>query len=140
MVKDNYFHYRDIVDICGANVFCVEIANIYSESELYNVYDMHLKFPYFGFNWDPLRDSLCGLDEWMKEKEIVVIHRELPHFPEKDLGIYVTVLYDVCELWEKYPDALNFQVFFPEKNKTTISKILENINSRFEVNSPDAGR
>lgn len=133
MVKDKYFHYRDSVDTHGTNVFHVEIANIYSETELYNVYNMHFEFPYFGFNWDALRDSLCGLDEWIKEKEIVVIHRELPHLPDKELRIYITVLYDVCELWEKYPDVLSFQVFFAEKDKTTISKILKNINSRFDV-------
>lgn len=132
MVRDKCFHYRDTVDTSGTDVFRVEIANIYSKTELLSAYNTHFKFPYFGFNWDSLKDSLCGLDEWIKEKEIVVIHRELPHLPEKELRIYITALYDVCELWEKYPDVLNFQVFFSEKDKTTISKVLQNTNSRFD--------
>jgi Barstar (barnase inhibitor). len=99
---------------------------------LYNVYNTHFEFPYFGFNWDALRDSLCGLDEWIKEKIIVIIHKDLPHLGERDLMIYITVLYDVCELWEKYPDVLSFQVFFSKKDKGIIGKFLENIHSRFE--------
>ena len=133
MVKDKYFHYLDSVDTHGTNVFYFEIINVHTKNELLSAYNIHLKFPYFGFNWDALKDSLCGLNEWIKEKEIVVIHRELPHLPDKELRIYITVLYDVCELWEKYPDVLSFQVFFAEKDKTTISEILKSINSRFDV-------
>lgn len=131
MVKDKYFHYQDNVNTYGSNVFCVEITNIHTKTDLFNAYNMQLKFPYFGFNWDALRDSLCGLDEWMKEKTIIIVHKDIPHLEKKELLTYVTVLYDVCELWEKYPDILSFQVFFVEKDKATIRKILENINSRF---------
>jgi RNAse (barnase) inhibitor barstar len=134
MAKDKYFFYyigNYPIETIN-NSLAVNIRDIDSKKTLFNAYNEQLRFPfYFGFNWDALKDCLCSLDEWLKEKEIMIIHDELPHLEEKELLIYITMLYDVCELWEKYPDVLNFQVFFPEKDKTTISKILENINSRF---------
>lgn len=130
MVNDNYFHYKDNVDVLESNVFYCELENICSETELYSEYDKQFNFPYFGFNWDALRDSLCGLDEWMKEKKIIIIHKELPHLEERDLRIYISVLYDVCELWGKYPDVLEFKVFFPQHYKEKIREILRTINSR----------
>lgn len=131
MVKDFFFYYKDDIDISESNIFYCVFKDIYTESALYRTYDQQFKFPYFGFNWDALRDSLCGLDEWMKEKKIVIIHKNLPQLGEKDFKIYISVLYDVCELWEKYPDILEFKVFFPVESKSIIQKILKNINSRF---------
>lgn len=127
MVKDKYFYYQANVNTFGPNVFCVEIGSINSKEELYNIYNKHFMFPYFGYNWDALKDSLCGLDEWIKEKKIVIIHNDLPHLGKSDLENYIAILYYTCELWEKYPDVLSFQVFFPEKDKSIIRKHLEKI-------------
>lgn len=113
-----------------SNVFYCVFENIHTEEDLYIVYDQQFKFPYFGFNWDALTDSLCGLDEWMKEKTIIIINKETLSLKEEDFKIYIKVLYDVCELWELYPDVLQMKVYFPECYKNKIRKILENINSR----------
>lgn len=111
----------------------VKIRDIDSKDALLNTYNKQLRFPnYFGFNWDALYDSLCGLDEWIKEKKITIIHKELPPLEEKDLIIYITLLYDVCEFWEKYPDVLRFKVLFPKKDKNIVQKFLGNIHSCFE--------
>ena len=131
MVNDIFFHYEDHVDVSELSVFYCVLENIHSEKELYNEYDKQFKFPYFGFNWDALRDSLCGLDEWMREKRIIIIHKKIPLLGEKEFKIYISVLYDVCELWAKYPDILEFKVFFPIVSKSAIEEILRNINSRF---------
>jgi hypothetical protein len=67
----------------------------------------------------------------MKEKKILIIHKNLPQLGEKDFRIYISVLYDVCELWEKYPDVLEIKVYFPLEYKSIIQEILRNINSIF---------
>ena len=131
MVKDIFFYYKDDVDMSESNVFYCVLENIYSKLELNKAYDQQFKFPYFGFNWDALEDSLCGLDEMMKEKKILIIHKNLPQLGEKDFRIYISVLYDVCELWEKYPDVLEIKVYFPLEYKSIIQEILRNINSIF---------
>ena len=132
MVKDKYFQYQDNVNIRDLNASIFEIGDIYSKTELYKVYNMHFKFPYFGFNWDALIDSLSGLDEWMKEKDIIIIHKDLPHLEQRDLKTYISVLYDTCDFWEKHPDDKRFQVFFSKKDQTVIQSFLENINSRID--------
>lgn len=132
MVNDNFFYYEDDVDVPESKFFYCVLENIYSETELCSEYDKQFKFPYFGFNWDALRDSLCGLDEWIKEKIIIIIHKDLPHLREKEFSIYISVLYDVCELWGKYPDVLEIKVFFPQRHKQKIQEILKTINSRFQ--------
>lgn len=61
-----------------------------------------------------------------------VIHKDLPYLGEEDVKNYISVLYDVCELWEKHPDILEFEVFFPQRYKENIQEILKTINSRYQ--------
>lgn len=80
-----------------------------------------------------MKDSLCYLDEWMQEKQIVIIHKDMPRLEESELRIYIRVLYGTCELWRKYPDVLQMKVYFSECNKDQVGKILQDINSRLAM-------
>ncbi len=132
-MKNEYFlYYNCLSEIDSNNSRSVYMDDIKSKAEILSLYYQSFKFPnYFGFNWDALTDFLCYLDDWLVEKRIVIIHKELPLLGEKELKIYVWVLYDVCEFWAKYPDVLEFKVYFPIEYKSAIQGILRNINSSF---------
>ena len=134
MVEDKYFQYQDNINIQKVDTLCLEVDNIKSKTDVMNLFSLSLKFPdYFGYNWDALKDSLSYLDNWLTEKKIFIIHKELPHIEEIELFIYIRVLYDVCELWAKYPDVLEFKVFFPIESKSIVQEILKDVNSRFDI-------
>ena len=130
--NESFLYYNCFSEIDTNNSYSLYVDDIKHRTEIFSLYYQSFKFPdYFGFNWDALADSLCYLDEWMEEKRIVIIHKKLPLLGKKEFKIYISVLYDVCEIWAKYPDVLEFQVFFPFESKSIIQEILRNINSRF---------
>ena len=134
MVKDIFYYYKDAVDVSDLEVFSLVLEGVHTTAELLEVYARQFNFPsYFGYNWDALKDSLCYLDEWMQEKRIVIIHKDMPRLEESELRIYIRVLYGTCELWRKYPDVLQMKVYFSECNKDQVGKILQDINSRLAM-------
>jgi len=83
---------------------------------LFEEYDRHFNFPYFGFNWDALDECLRDL-QWISQPQIVITHYTLPELSTTDFRIYLEVLSSAIESWrnfkevELWPDVLNF---YPE--------------------------
>jgi hypothetical protein len=51
-----------------------------------------LRFPpYSGGGWDALSKGLCDLD-WLGDRDVVLVHPELPALPQPDLPVYLEVL------------------------------------------------
>ncbi len=99
------------------------IEDFASEAELLNEYYLQFKFPYFGFNWDALLDCLGDLD-WIKQKDIIVYHQELPKLAERDLKIYIEILFELIFHWNKY-ESHNFYVYFNLKDYSIIKEIMK---------------
>ena len=133
MVKDVFYYYKDFVDVSSPSAFQCTIRHICTESQLYTTYAQQFKFPYFGYNWDALIDCLCELDGWIQNRQIVIIHQEMPRLEEVELRIYIRVLNIVYDFWQQYPDVLQMKIYFPECYKEQIGKILQDINSRLAM-------
>lgn len=119
-------------EIIKDNAFSICISDFKSKDDVFNLYNKSLNFPeYFGNNWDALKDSLCYLNDWMDEKRILIIHKDLPHINDNDIKNYLFVLNDVCEMWEQHSDILDFQVYFPESCKNMIQEIFTNSNQTY---------
>jgi hypothetical protein len=79
----------------GDSFIAVVSAGINDAMELLKELYERLNLPgYFGFNWDALSDCLRDFD-WIKERNIVLIHEDIPALPVDDLKNYLEVL-DVC--------------------------------------------
>lgn len=133
MVTDKHFsYYSTLTEINIQYWYPVYVDNIKFKKDIFDQYKHMLNFPeYFGYNWDAFNDCLSRIDEWIPYKNIVIINRDNIFLTEKDFSIYITVLYDMCELWEKYPDVLEIKVYFPLQFKQAIQGILKTINCRF---------
>lgn len=84
--------------------------NVSSKVDLFSVLLREFKFPYFGANWDALRDCLRDLS-WIAEDKIVVVHEDLPALPEPDIEIYLEILSEAVDDWAG--DSKEFAVVFP---------------------------
>jgi hypothetical protein len=88
--------------------------DITSKKELLDEYYIQLKFPFFGFNWDALRDSLLYLEN-IKQKKIRIYHQEVPKLKQQDIKIYLDILRCSIADWKKYKEH-DFEVYFNMKD------------------------
>ncbi|WP_053076564.1 barstar family protein [Caenimonas sp. SL110] len=74
-------------------------SGIQSAQELLKALAEELKFPdYFGNNWNALFDCLRDL-AWIAEREICIVHSDLPRLPDAELTVYLEVLRDAIADW-----------------------------------------
>lgn len=108
------------------DTFIAILEKIENEDMLLDHLYNSLYFPsYFGFNWNALSDCLRDFD-WIEQKEIVIIHKELPKLDENKLKIYLEILIDACNDWKEGENHC-LKIVFPSKSK----KYLENIINEF---------
>ena len=124
MTRIKRFHFfdnpEDIKENESTDTLKAELSlGIYGENNLFSNIASKLKFPnYFGNNWNALNDCLNDLS-WIKEKNIMLIHSDLPTLTKEELRIYLEILADTVAGWEN--DAKHtFCVFFPIKYKEQI--------------------
>ncbi|UXC17244.1 barstar family protein [Comamonas squillarum] len=97
--------------------------SIHNVEQLLREIDQLFHFPgYFGFNWDALYDCLRDLS-WITERQVVLMHAELPSIPEQELRIYLEVLRDAVLDW-KDSDSHSLAVFFHPKDRGRIVELL----------------
>ncbi|WP_394836950.1 barstar family protein [Pendulispora rubella] len=93
---------------------------------LFNALVEQVGFPgYFGFNWNALSDCLRDL-HWLRERELVLIHRDVPGLPPSEIHQYVTVLAE-CVLDWRPGEPHELKVIFPDSGKEVIGQILRRI-------------
>jgi RNAse (barnase) inhibitor barstar len=98
-------------------------SGIDSKEDLLNWYSDALSFPdYFGMNWDALSDCLRDL-EWVKEQQVIIVHKYLPKLKEKDLSIYLKILHEAVEDWAQN-EQHDLLVLFPESLHVNIEKVI----------------
>ncbi|PIR55411.1 hypothetical protein COU74_01240 [Candidatus Peregrinibacteria bacterium CG10_big_fil_rev_8_21_14_0_10_36_19] len=83
-----------------------------------------LDFPHFGYNWDALWDLMNDF-HWIKNKEIVLVHVDIPLVSEKEnLKYYLQILRDAVTSWKTNPGPHLLKVVFPLEAKETIEKLM----------------
>jgi hypothetical protein len=64
-------------------------------------------------NWNAIRDHLADF-HWVKEKNIVLIHHNIPRISDAALQIYIDLLEEAVGVWEK-DEEHSLLVIFPSK-------------------------
>jgi RNAse (barnase) inhibitor barstar len=96
------------IDAAGFKVLIPR--NVRSKEDLFRALLQEFKFPYFGANWDALRDCLRDLS-WISEDRVVVVHEDLPFLLESEIKIYLEILSEAVDDWAG--DSKEFLVVFP---------------------------
>ncbi len=118
--------FEDFYTEMSENAFVVELSNITDVSELFNELSYKLIFPnYFGYNWNALSDCLRDLS-WIKNKEIVIIHKSLPSLDEHEFSIYIDLLYNAVLDWNHDEQHL-LKIVFPISSATVIGNYLQSL-------------
>ncbi len=72
--------------------------SLQSADEVIDKIEKALDAPYDNDNWDGFWDVLRDL-QWLKESQVVLIHKSLPRLPAWNLHIYLDILNDASSLW-----------------------------------------
>jgi hypothetical protein len=91
------------------------------EDFVLNKFDIELKFPYYGFNWDALHDCLRDL-EWLENKKVTIIHSKI-QFPIKKFKFYIRILLSSAESQLQYNQIID--IYFHEDNRLEIEAIAQ---------------
>ena len=118
MIKIN--GYSEIGHMSG---YTVTIQASEKVNELFKEIREKLKFPYFGDNWNALRDCLCDLS-WLNVEQVNLVQEGIPLANNtEDLQMYIRVLLEASERVE--------QIKFPPLKKLNIIVSRELIETAF---------
>jgi len=99
-------------------------GGITDAKKLLEVLYQKLNLPgYFGFNWDALSDCLRDF-HWIKQRNVVVIHKDLPPLGGTDLVNYVEVLDESIRSW-KPEESHRLIVVFPKSCRERIERLAD---------------
>lgn len=105
------------------SAFIIHLSNITSEEQLFNELNNKFKFPeYFGFNWNAVNDCLRDL-HWIEQKNIALVHDELPGIDPTILKIYLQTLLNIMQDW-KDDEIHCFEVVFPLTAEKLVTKLI----------------
>ena len=100
-----------------------KIPAVFSKQELTEYFGQVLNFPdYLGNNWDELIDYLRDLD-WIKTKKIHIIHENLSYLPDKDLSVYLSIVYIIAVFWRQFSSIHCITFFFNPAEKERIDTV-----------------
>jgi RNAse (barnase) inhibitor barstar len=120
-------YYKSIEEIkIGSNDRLLNInPGVSKKDELLHIFSNGLSFPkYFGNNWDALYDCLSDL-AWIKEKVIIIIHKDIPLENVKiESKKYIELLADVQAGWQNN-QVHELRVLFPHDCKREIEAMLD---------------
>ena len=114
----------------SATAFAITIrTGVQSRSELFDELQSKLRFPYFGRNWNALSDLLRDLS-WIIEREVVIIHHELPQLDNDSLELYFDVLFEAISDW-KPSEAHELKAIFPFTARSYVTQFISQHNPSF---------
>lgn len=94
-----------------------------SGKNLLEAIEAALLFPgYFGRNWNALYDCLRDF-EWISQRTVALVHRELPHLPEEELRTYLAVLRDASLDWQA-DEAHELYIVLPRIAKDEVFRLV----------------
>jgi hypothetical protein len=106
--------------------FVIHLRGIENEENLLQELSSKLEFPiYFGYNWNAVFDCLRDF-HWIKQKKVILIHDDFPLLDEKTLGLYLQILLDAANDWEK-TDKHCLEIIFPKSAEKLLYKYLNTI-------------
>ena len=121
MSKINFVN--DVHSIERPHALIVHLSAIRSKEDLLKGFAVDLKFPeYFGLNWDALADCLRDL-HWIIEKEVVLVHDELPSLDDQMLRTYLQILHEAVDSW-KPDDDHSLRIVFPKGSESRVHDLL----------------
>jgi RNAse (barnase) inhibitor barstar len=129
------FIYTDNYKSDNSNVFIAHIKlSEKNTMALLKILYKELHFPtYFGFNWDALYDCLCDF-HWMTEKNIIIIHDNLPILDVNELKVYLSILIDSIKCWNSGNYEHTLGVVFSIQDKNFIENTLMSMENRELIN------
>lgn len=101
-------------------------GDILSTRQLLDLFYRSLYLPgYFGFNWNALFDCLCDL-HWLDERNVAIVHDELPRLSPSEMGTYLSVLSDSTAEWQPW-EAHSVQAVFNDRDHVRVEAILKGV-------------
>lgn len=129
----NLTFYNDAVKLNLRGHIAWVKKGITNQRELFNALHNELQFPYYdGRNWNALNDLLGDLN-WISDKNVSIVHHELPDLTVTETRIYLEILRDSITSWqedkkhrnEKTPWAEHvLSVYFPCEDQAKIEAVL----------------
>jgi hypothetical protein len=122
--RNQLFEYDASDYIAGEKRVVAEVpAGIITVEKLFVVLVQVLRLPsYFGFNWNALSDCLRDF-HWIPEREIVLVHRDVPALPLAELTTYLAVLAEACQSWQPGEEHV-LRVIFPDGGRPEVIRRL----------------
>ena len=123
----------DVGVVTDQEFFSVVIPPVSSKRELLEGYNLMLKFPYFGFNWDALWDLLCDF-HWITQRHIHIYHESVASIPVEDLKVFLEIIVRVCEDWKIPRPALplwrmkTHHFYFNSNEEEHIKSIIQSLS------------
>lgn len=110
---------------CLSNTYIGYIPSVATKRDLFTKLSGILQFPsYFGKNWDAL-DELYRDFSWIKDEEIVIVHKNLSKLPLDDLRIYMSIIVNSLDFWNHYlNDPHTLLYVFPKSEERKVVDIL----------------
>ncbi len=121
-----YFKFLEVpLDYNPLGTFVAQLPDeIVGKDELFRQLGKSLVFPdYFGFNWDALFECLRDFS-WIKERNIAIVHSEIPILDEKELKIYLSILYESTVDWEG-DDVHRLEVVLPKEAELKVRLLFD---------------
>lgn len=113
----------------------VEVEGIEGETQLFAAYVSQLQLYSISaslrrddsdLDWDDFYDVLTDTN-LMEERDIVILHRGIPHFPEEDsLSLYLQLLQEIVEEWNTKM-MHSVMIYFSHEDKQTVLGILSQL-------------
>jgi RNAse (barnase) inhibitor barstar len=98
-------------------------SEISNATQLFETLTTQLKLPnYFGSNWNALSDCLRDF-HWVKQRNILITHQDLPQLAKADLVNYLEVLDECVRSWESGDDH-RLIVTFPDRYRKNIEQLM----------------
>lgn len=126
------FRFQSATDIASFDESLVGVVpkDLSTADSLLQAVAKALLFPgYFGHNWNALYDCLRDF-HWTSQKDVVLIHSDLPALDDDELKIYLKTLQEASASWKPGESHTFIAVFDPSLKHAILSMLQVELNER----------